>query len=136
MIDLNLNPSRKELRIFAGLFWVFFTGVAWYVRHKTGSSAAAAGILAAATAVGVVGLSVPRWVRPVYIVWMLAAFPIGWVMSHVLMGAIFYLVVTPIGLVMRACGRDPMQRKFDREATSYWICRAKDDKTERYFRQF
>ena len=136
MIDLNLNPSRKELRIFAALFWVFFTGVAWIVFRNTGSSAAAAGILAAATAVGVFGLSVPGWVRPVYIVWMLAAFPIGWVMSHVLVGAIYFLVITPIGCMMRALGRDPMQRKFDREATSYWIARPKDQDSARYFRQF
>ena len=136
MIDLNLNPSRKELRIFAALFWVFFTGVAWIVFRRTGSSTAAGVILAAAAAVGVVGLSVPRWVRPVYIAWMLAAFPIGWVMSHVLMGMIYFLVITPIGWMMRALGRDPMQRAFDRQAKSYWICREKHDKTERYFRQF
>lgn len=136
MIDLNLNPSRKELRIFAALFWVFFTGVAWIVFRKSGSTTAAAGVFAAASAVGIIGLSVPVWVRPVYVVWMLAAYPIGWVMSHVLMGVIYYLVVTPIGLLMRALGRDPMQRTFDRAAKTYWVARPKEEKTTRYFRQF
>jgi hypothetical protein len=61
-------------------------------------------------------------------------FPIGWTISHVLM-ADYYLVVTPIGLIMRALKRDPMQRAFDRQAEA--VDRPpKDENTGRYFRQF
>jgi hypothetical protein len=136
MIDLKLNPSRKDLRVFAVLFWVFFTGVAYIVFRRTGSTAIAGGIAAAAALVGIVGLAVPKVVRPVYIVWMLAAFPIGWLLSHVLMGVIYYLVVTPVGMVMRMLGRDPMRRGFDAKATTYWIPRTNENDQSRYFRQF
>ena len=51
---------------------------------------------------------------------MYAAYPIGWVVGHVMIGVVFFTVVTPIGLLMRALGRDPLQRKFDASRTSYW----------------
>jgi hypothetical protein len=52
------------------------------------------------------------------------------------MAAIFFLVITPIGLMMRACGRDPMQRRFDPAARSYWKRRSPDRDMRSYFRQF
>jgi hypothetical protein len=39
------------------------------------------------------------------------------------MGLVFYAVVTPMGVAMRLAGRDPMRRRFDRAADSYWIDR-------------
>ena len=52
---------------------------------------------------------------------MCAAFPIGWVVSHALMAAIYYLVITPMAVAMRLLGRDPLDRRFDRDATTYWV---------------
>lgn len=136
MIELNLNPSRKDLRVFAVLFWVFFGIVAVVVSRRVDSTIIPLIIAAVATVVGIVGLAVPRLVRPVYVVWMVAAFPIGWLLSHVLMAAIYYLVVTPLGLAMRAIGRDPMQRGFDRNTKTYWIARTNQTDSSRYFRQY
>ena len=78
----------------------------------------------------------PPLLRPVYQLWMLAVYPIGWTVSHIVMALLFYLVFTPVGLIMRACGRDPMQRKFDRQATTYWQRRPPEQDKRRYFRQF
>ena len=46
------------------------------------------------------------------------------------------LLFTPIGLAMRLVGRDPLRRRFDRQASTYWIKRPEQDETGRYFRQF
>jgi len=135
MISINWNPSRRELRQFAGLCLVFFGGIAaWmYARHGVGPWPTALGALA--VGLGVPGLVFPRLLRPVYVGWMAAAFPIGWTVSHVLLGIIFYGVVTPIGLLLRVMGRDPMNRKLDRQAKTYWI---EHDPAEaaRYFRMY
>ena len=56
-----------------------------------------------------------------YVGWMDASWPMGWVFSHVLLGVTYYLVITPIGLILRLLGKDPMRRRFDREAKTYWI---------------
>jgi hypothetical protein len=67
---------------------------------------------------------------------MVVNYPIGWVVTHVIMALIFYLVVTPIGVIMRLTGRDPMERAFDRGAKTYWKPRRSDPSSARYFRQY
>ena len=61
----------------------------------------------------------PLWLRPFYNVWMRISMAIGAVVSRIIIAAVFFLVVTPTGLIMRACGTDPMRRKLDRETPSY-----------------
>jgi hypothetical protein len=63
-------------------------------------------------------------------------FPIGWTVSHLLLAAIYYLAIAPIGVIMRVCGYDPMQRRFDRNAETYWKRRQDRDDTKRYFKQY
>jgi hypothetical protein len=91
-----------------------------------------------AVAVVVVALyyAVPGLRRGVYLGWMYAAYPIGWVMSHLAMAVVYYLVVSPIGLLSRATGRDAMNRKLDARAQSYWQPRRKRGQPSSYFRQF
>ncbi len=45
------------------------------------------------------------------------------IVSPVVLGLLFYGVITPTGLVMRALGKDPLGLAYDREAESYWIKR-------------
>ena len=49
---------------------------------------------------------------------------------------VYYGLVTPIGLVFRLMGRDPLQRRFDRALDSYWIRRRSSLPAKRYFQQF
>ena len=79
---------------------------------------------------------VPPLRRSVYLGWLYAAYPIGFVVSHVILGAIYYLVFTPIGLLLRAAGKDPMQRAFDRNAKTYWVEHDPHADARRYLRQF
>ncbi|GAB4141507.1 MAG: hypothetical protein Tsb009_11300 [Planctomycetaceae bacterium] len=136
MIDVNWKPSRREMKTFSLLFILFFGLVAYWVYGWTNSTTAAYTTFAVAAVVGGVGFFLPDWMRYVYVVWMAAVLPIGWVISHVMLAVIFYGVVTPIGLIMRACGKDPMNRRFDKNAKTYWIKRETQPKPEQYFRQF
>ena len=45
------------------------------------------------------------------------------IVSPIVLGVMFFLVVTPTGLLMRALGKDPLRLRFDRDARSYWIDR-------------
>jgi len=121
MIEINFKPSPKELRTF---------GIAFLV---------ACGLVGALLAWRF-GLGAPS-----YVLWALApvggllaivAWPIGMVVGTVLLAAVYYLLITPLGLAFRLLGKDPMQRRFDRAATTYWIERRQAASVERYFRQF
>jgi hypothetical protein len=56
--------------------------------------------------------------------------------SHLLLLVVYYLVLTPIGLLMRLIGYDPLQRRFDRSAQSYWTPHDPAADDARYFKQF
>jgi hypothetical protein len=136
VIDLNLNPSKKELRTFGLCALAFAALVAWLVFRRTGSVTVGASIASVGVALALLGLAIPRALRPVWVVLMVVNYPIGWVITHVVMAMIFYLVVTPVGIIMRLTGRDPMERAFDRSAKTYWKPRRTDPDSARYFRQY
>ena len=107
LIELNVNPTDRQLRQFAGIV-IPLLAVLW--RPCSGGELPAArrasGCLCPAVAPrGSLHLVVflrPALARPIYVGWMYAAYPIGWVIGHVVIGVVFFLVLTPIGLVMRA----------------------------------
>jgi hypothetical protein len=74
--------------------------------------------------------------RAIYRGWMFAALPIGWTFSHVILGIVYFGVLTPIGLLLRAMGKDPMNRRPDPSAQTYWIPHRQERDLKRYFRQF
>jgi hypothetical protein len=136
MIDINFNPSKKDLRIFGLACLVFLAIVGWIVVRKSGSTAAGVAVVSVGVAIAVLGFTLPKAVRPIYVGLMIINYPIGWVLTHVVIALIFYLVVTPLGVIMRLSGRDPMERGFDRSAKTYWKPRRTDTDSSRYFRQF
>ena len=74
-----------------------------------------------AGALWVPALLVPAVLRPVYTTWMKIGHGIGWVNTRIILGVLFYVLVLPMGLVMRLFGHDPMARKRDESASSYRI---------------
>lgn len=91
--------------------------------------------MAASAAVGILGAIVPPRIRLIYLGWMLAVYPIGWTISHAVLGLVFLGLVTPLGLLLRWCGYDPLQLRR-RQVTSYWQPRSGRRDARSYFRQF
>jgi hypothetical protein len=135
VIKLNRNPPDRELRQFAVIFFLFFVVVA-VIAYFRGSVNAAATALTIGVLAGAIGSMRVAFVRPIYLGWMYAAYPIGWVVSHTVLAVVFYLIVTPVGWVMRRLRYDPLERQFESSAKTYWApIAARTDKTS-YFRQF
>ncbi len=78
----------------------------------------------------------PAFGEWLYVEWMKSVEPIGWSFSCLLFAGVFFLVVTPIGLMARMIGYDPLERRFEREAKTYWNERNPKTSVDRYFRQF
>jgi hypothetical protein len=134
--DIPWAPPRKTLRQFAGLWIVFFGGFALWQGLMLGHPTAAAVLAILAVTVGPVGLVRPEWLRPVYVSWMVLAFPIGWTVSQGILGVMFYGLFTPIGLVFRLIGRDPLHRSRRPGQETYWAPKVAPTNPVRYFQQF
>jgi len=136
MMEINWNPSRKELRQFGFLCLVFFGGLAvWYGYDDDGLTLTVKILSAAALIGGVLGAVAPQFLKYIFVGWIVAVFPIGWTVSHLLLGFIYFFLLTPIGMLLRVLGNDPMNRSFDRDAKSYWTTHEQAP-VARYFRQF
>ncbi len=141
--ELNWKPDRTDLRKFAIsliigfpiIALIFFT-VKWIrfgVLPEPRFFLLLGGIGAA---VGLVCLLVPVIARPLYYVWYALAACIGIVLANLLFALLFYLVFTPLGLVMRLTGRDPLGLKEKRDCVSYWKDAPPAPPPAKYFRQF
>ena len=94
--DVIKPPPDKMLRQFAVLCIVVFVGLAgWRAYHGQAGTFTWA-LAAFGGVVGVVGLISPPAIKPIYMGWMVAAFPIGWTISRVVLGAVYYIVFTPV----------------------------------------
>lgn len=69
----------------------------------------------------VIGLILPRALTPIEWIWMKLAHALGTVMTRILLSLTFYLMITPIGLVMKLFGKDPLNLKFIKNANSFWV---------------
>ena len=133
--DVTAPPPPKMLRQFAGLWLVVFVGLAaWRAWHGQ-IDVWTWGLGAAGSIVGLLGLVQPMAVRWIFTGWMIAAFPIGWTVSRVVLAAMYYLVFTPVGLVFRLMGRDPLHLRQRRDP-SYWAAKPAPGDGDSYFRQF
>ena len=69
------------------------------------------GLITAAVVALVVTMTVPLVFRPLSVVWFGFSHVLGAVMSKVLLSAVFYLIVTPVGVVRRLLGHDTLRRR-------------------------
>ena len=132
--DVIAAPKPKMLRQFAGLWLLFFVALAgWRVwRGQTGvvtDLMAIGGVV-----VGAVGLWRPTAIRFIYSGWMVAAFPIGWTVSRLMLATMFYVVFTPVALVFRLMGRDALGLRHD-QVPSFWRSKPGPATTDEYLRQ-
>lgn len=77
--------------------------------------------LAISAAFLAVALLAPKWLHRLNILWFRFGMLLSRIVSPIVMGILFYLTVTPVGLVMRAFRSDPLRKSFDADAPSYWI---------------
>ena len=68
-----------------------------------------------------VALGFPSILAPLNRLWLRFGLLLHRIVSPLVLGIMFFLVITPMGLLMRAFGKDLLRLKFDRAAASYWI---------------
>src|SRR5262249_39911540 len=119
--DISWHPSNKMLRQFGLLglgvfgllgFWQYFQ----HHHHVAGTIIGGLGLV-----LGGLGALHPRSLKPIFVGWMVVAFPIGWVVSHLLLGAVFFGLILPMALVFKLVGRDALMRRPQPGRATYWL---------------
>jgi multisubunit Na+/H+ antiporter MnhG subunit len=113
----KINSDLKSLRKFGMTTGIALLAVAVVIIMRRHNPQPA---LTIALIFFILGIATPILLKPLYLAWMRFAYILGWVNTRLLLAVIFYLVFTPIGLVMRLCGVDPLKRKINKKEKSCW----------------
>jgi hypothetical protein len=133
--DIDFRPPERMLRQFAALWLVVLALAAWLVSRDAGWQTLSTVLLLVGLVVFAIGLVLPRVIRPLFVGLTVVVFPMGWIVSRLVLAAVFYLVVTPIGLLLRLTGRDALERRRSAEGT-YWKSKEQPESSESYLRRF
>ena len=140
--EVNWNPGPQERRKFALSLVIGFPCIAvvllllGWLRGKGWNLPLAAEVGGGGLAVGLLLLALPQIARPIYVGWYFVACCIGTVVGNLALGMVFFVLVTGLGLLMRALGRRPVRKTFDKRAATYWQDPEQVDDPNRYYRQF
>lgn len=133
--DINWSPTDRLLRQFATISTVVALGLAFRLSVH-GARLEATGLVALALLAAIIGAVRPQALRSAFVGLSLLTFPIGWVVSQVMLLFLFGVVVTPLALAFRLIGRDRLWLRADPARTSLWKPHAEPKDTERYLRQY
>lgn len=123
MFKQALSPSTTQLRQFGwiGLFGfpliallVLWRFVDWQPNWVVWL------LLGLGVLCGILAMVAPKALKPLFVLMMLVAAPIGWLISAILLRVIYYGLFTPMALFFKLTGRDAMHRKLEPDATTYW----------------
>ena len=118
-----IDTGPKNIRNFGFIFFVVFAligGVLLYKGRALGYGSFGLGVLFL-----VFGVWAPGPLRPFYKMWMGLSLVLGFFMSRFILCIVFYLVLSPIGVLMRVFGKDILDQRWDKGASSYWIKKKK-----------
>lgn len=132
---LKLEPTSKNLKefgVYGAVFFLSFWALKfWVFRH--GSSEIFLGLSAFLL---ITGLFFHVILKPVFIGWVWVAGKIAWLNTRLILGIVFYGVLTPISLIRRFAGKNSMTHKFDTSANTYWVDVKKERLPANYEKQF
>ena len=85
----------------------------------------------------IAGITFPLSLKPVYTIWMKLGQILSWINTRLILCAVFYVLFFPIGVIMRLCGFDPLDRKLEKDKPTYWQERKKPSSgLKQYEKQF
>ena len=112
----NIQTSNKAIRSFgitiSIILFIIYGFLIYYGKEDSQFFAIIALTLVA-------GIILPILLKPIYLVWMIFAVILGWIMTRIILSVIFYLIITPIGIVTRLIGDDFLGLKKI-NTNSYW----------------
>lgn len=125
------QPKPLDDRVFGLIFSGIFCVIALFPLLMGGSYRLWA--LGVAMAWAIPAIAFPAVLAPLNRLWAQFGQIMHKIINPILMGLIFFLTVVPTGIVLKLMGKDPMRRKYDAKASSYWIAREENSLTKESF---
>ena len=130
-----IKTENKDLRSFGitfGIIFLIIAGFLFYIENESFRL-----FIVISSAFIIFGFLIPIILKPICIVWMSFAIILGWFMTRFILSLLFYLIVTPIGLITRVLGKDFLELKKEASNGSYWNQRESSfEKNQSYDKQF
>jgi len=119
----NINTDKQEIRKFGFLVGGVLIAISIFMLWKALSYYQLVFVIGALFIL--LGIFIPKILKPIYIIWMTFATILGWIMTRVILTILFYLIVTPIGLIARIFGAKFLDLSWQSNVKSYWNRREK-----------
>jgi len=131
---MAIGESKREIRITWIGFTVICTVIGSILLYKDKGAYVyfytAAGFFCFFAALA------PMALLPLYRLWVKFAMALAWFNTRLLLAMVFYLVITPFGLVARLLGKDLLDQRIDRDAKTYWKEKERIEDPSRYEKQY
>ncbi|MDP1946768.1 MAG: SxtJ family membrane protein [Nitrospirota bacterium] len=116
------QDNTKELRIFGLMVGGVFSIIGLWPVFARGDSPRIWAISVGGALVGL-GLALPSSLKHVHSIWMKIGHVLGFINTRIILGVIYYGLITPMGVIMRLSGKDPMRRALVPDADTYRVIR-------------
>lgn len=131
---MAIGESKKEVRTtwigFTVIFGTLGAILWWRERASYPYLLGVSGFFA------IFAVFAPMALLPVYRLWVKFAMAMAWFNTRLLLCMVYYLIITPVALFMRVLGKDPLDRKIDKNAVTYWKKREPTGDLSRYEKQY
>ncbi|MCZ8106027.1 MAG: SxtJ family membrane protein [Burkholderiales bacterium] len=118
-VEVGKPGSERNFGLVMAGFFALLAGIAAWRLAPIWT----AGWAAVSLGFGATALLAPRVLAPLNLAWFRFGLLLHAVINPLIMGAMFFVVITPIGIIMRVLGKRPIPLRPDRAASSYWRSR-------------
>jgi len=116
--EVTKTDLRKFGFIMGGMVALMFGGLFPWIFDKTAATWPIWPFIVMAV-FWVLAIVIPESLRKVNEIWLKIGNVLGWINSRIILGIMFYLLIFPIGLILKIFGKDAMNRKLDSNSDTY-----------------
>ena len=130
----NIKNGKSDLRKFGitiGIILMIIAGLLLWKEKESFQLFITIGVVLC-----ILGIVLPVILKPIYMIWMIFATILGWIMTRVILSSLFYMVIAPIGLIARLVGKQFLELRRDKLKGSYWNYSSTKTEKASYERQF
>ena len=130
----NIKSEKSDLRKFGitiGILLMIIAGILFWKEKESFQI-----FLTIGAVLCVFSIVIPIALKPIYWIWMIFATILGWIMTRVILSILFYVIITPIGLISRLFGKQFLELKWNEKNSTYWNYRSDKLDKRSYEKQF